>query len=181
MDFETFGFIVGSLLTRRMSAKSKKFAGQAWIGMARSAMEEEPAAAVADPTHEAPEWVTPSEYASRRVRREPLPMKSFVIKAGKSFTVTVNPQRPILVDRIVLLDSVGVKTKTVLTDVQIAQKSCFVAAGEIPIRVFHPSAHDTGFRLETVSPGIYLTMSFTNYNDEDVIVHGCLFGETVVL
>ena len=118
---------------------------------------------------------------SKRVRREPCPIGQQFIAPGQTYTLVVAPAKAFRADRLMLVDSLGYKSRTMVMDVLVGQRSCFIGHGEIPIQCFRPSARDGKLSLETVSPGIYFQVTLQNRNSDPVWVGGCFFGESIEL
>lgn len=117
---------------------------------------------------------------SHRIRKQIAPFPpAAAILAGVGFTFAIQPQRGFRPDTLILSDNFGASTLSTVTDIQIAQKSQFIAAGVVPFQAFGAQAYNATFRFETAAPGIFITIGVFNGNATAATVYGVFFGESV--
>jgi hypothetical protein len=93
------------------------------------------------------------------------------VAAGGSETLTITPQRPIRIERLVL-EGHGLY----VTGIKVGVDDIFCNVGSIPIETFDYAAVDTSMRGFTAGPGITVTVTVTNPTVAAVTVVGCIIG-----
>lgn len=104
-----------------------------------------------------------------------LPIPVTTIADAASVTLTLTPQRPIQVSRLVLVTpDVGF----ILTDFRVGATPQGVQTGAVPVEIFAPGAFGVGLRGDWAYPGTTISLSFTNNSGASGTVGGAIIGPT---
>lgn len=118
------------------------------------------------------------DLPARKSREYPLPITSpSAIPAGLSATITINPQVPFRVERLVI--SSDVAGSFTLDNFQVGKNPQFAAAGSLPCRVLQENAVGVRFRGDTAVPGITVTLQVTNVSSGAAFLRGMIVGTAI--
>ncbi len=122
---------------------------------------------------------------ARVVRTSPDQLQKLVMGLGSTSlltlttaTITLNPQRPMRIERLTLFSSA---TGIVIDDIRVGAESQFISAGNsVPWEVWGPTAVDTTLRGATAVPGITITIAVRNPTGGTLAISGALIGMALV-
>lgn len=113
-----------------------------------------------------------------KAREYPLPITSpAAVPPGLGATITINPQVPFRVERLVF--SSDIAGSFTLDNFQVGKNPQFAAAGSLPCRVLQENAVGVRFRGDTAVPGITVTLQVTNISGGAAFLRGMIVGTAI--
>ena len=106
--------------------------------------------------------------------QQPLPITATSVAAGATAVISMQPQRTIRVERIVVPRSLT--DDFVINSVNVGQEPQFVADGSLPEHIFAPDEVGICLKGDTANVGNLITVSVTNTSAGALTFRGAILG-----
>lgn len=104
----------------------------------------------------------PSQWSGRR-QFAPLTTAAVTLGAGAATSLSIRPQRPFRVERLIIQGTVpGDLAGLAVADIKVGATSQFVNGGLLPAYFFDTLAFDANVRFDSSNPGVDITVSINN-------------------
>ena len=109
---------------------------------------------------------------NRVLRRFPIGLGATSVAAAATLTISVNPQLPFKIERLLIPGSAGL----LITDLKVGTVSQFVAPGSIPVEVFAADSIGVFLKGDTAVPGVNIDLTVNNPTGGAIVLSGAYIG-----